>query len=234
MNRCRLWRYPAYQTPQAVALDKPRSELAFAMANTAQAFGFQHIGYLPGYAPDMAPSRRSIQSTYATSIFFGDPVVKSSASPYIQAVTASATVTSDFAGIFQGCVYIPTGQAMPVYAPFYPGGTKAADATALIIDSPGALFRVASGTTATSINPSAVGNNINWSTGAGGTTTGGGFSTFTVDQATLATTATLPFTIVDMWSNRAIGNGSDNSSAFNWVVVTPNSQQFRAGQTGVA
>jgi hypothetical protein len=203
------------------------------MANTAQAFGFQHIGYLPGYAPDMAPSRRSIQSTYATSIFFGDPVIKSAASPYIQAVIASAVAGTAFAGIFQGCVYIPTGQATPVYAPFYPGGTKAADATALIIDSPGALFRVASGTTATSIAPSSVGANANWSTGAGGTTTGGGFSTFTLDQATINTTSTLPFTIVDMWSNRAIGNGADNSTAFNWVVVAFNQQALRAGVIGL-
>lgn len=200
------------------------------MANTQQQFGFQHIGYLPGYAPDMAPSRRMIQSTLATAIFFGDPVVKSATSPYIVGATGTGNLTS-CAGIFNGCFYIPKGQTTPQYSPWFPGQTQT-DATALIIDAPGALFRVAALNTA--IPATAVGQNVGWSTGAGGTTTGGGFSTFTVDQGTLTTGPTAPFTVYDMWSARAIGNGTDNSNPFNWVVVTFNNEWLRAGQTGVA
>lgn len=203
------------------------------MANIAQAFGFQHIGYLPGYAPDMAPSRRMIQSSYATAIFFGDPVIKSAASPYIQAVTASAAAGTAFAGVFQGCFYTPKGGGAPVYSPWFPGSVQT-DATAMIIDSPGALFRVASGTTTVAIPASTIGANINWSTGAGGTTFGSGFSTFTADNSTISTTSTLPFTVVDMWSNRAIGNGSDNTTPFNWIVVAFNQQALRAGVVGLA
>jgi len=202
------------------------------MANTAAAFGFQHIGYLPGAAPDYAPTRRMIQSSYATSIFFGDPVLKSSASPYIKVFTAAASTSDLVVGIFQGCTYIPKGQSAPVSSPWFPGAAAQADATAMIIDSPHAIFRVASGSTA--ISSTSVGNNTNWSTGAGGTTFGSGFSTFTVDPTTVAGTTTLPFTIVDMWSARAVGNGSDNTTPFNWVVVTFNNQQLQAGQSGVA
>jgi len=202
------------------------------MANTQAQFGFQHIGYLGGAAPDYAPTRRMIQSSYATSIFFGDPVIKSAATPYIQAITGTALVTTIIAGIFQGCTYIPKGQSAPVSSPWFPGAAAQADATALIIDSPHAIFRVAALLTA--IPSSAVGNNIAWSTGAGGTTFGAGFSTFTVDQSQIATTSTLPFTIVDMWSARAVGNGSDNTTNFNWVVVTFNNQQLQSGQSGVA
>src|SRR5882672_6569426 len=155
------------------------------MANTAAQYGFQHIGYLPGYAPDMAPSRRMIQSSYASAIFFGDPVIKSASSPYILPVIgAGTTATSILAGIFQGCSYIPKGQSAPVFSPWFPGSVQA-DATALVIDSPGALFKAAALLTA--VPASAVGNNIGWSTGAGGTTFGAGFSTFTVDQSTVTT-----------------------------------------------
>jgi hypothetical protein len=201
------------------------------MANVQQQFGFQHIGYMPGYAPDMAPSRRMIQSSYASAIYFGDPVVKSASSPYVIPVTgAGTTATAILAGIFQGCWYTPKGGGAPQYSPWFPGSVQT-DATALIIDSPGALFRAAALLTA--VPATAVGNNIGWSTGAGGTTFGGGFSTYTVDQSTI-TTGPFAFTIVDMWSNRAIGNGADNTTNYNWVVVTFNNEAYRAGQTGVA
>src|SRR4029077_14476610 len=149
------------------------------MSNTQAQFGFQHIGYLPGSAPDMAPTRRMIQSTYATAIFFGDPVVKSAASPYIIPATGTGSQTA-CAGIFAGCYYTPKGQSFPSFAPWYPGVAGAADTTALIIDAPGAMFRVAALLTA--VPSSAIGANIGWSTGAGGTTLGAGYSTFTVDQ----------------------------------------------------
>jgi len=200
------------------------------MANTQAQFGFQHIGYLPGYAPDMAPSRRMIQSSYASAIYFGDPVVKSASSPYISVGLGTGNLTA-IAGIFAGCYYIPKGQSAPVTAPYFPGSVQA-DATALIIDAPGAIFRVAALLTA--VPSSAVGNNIGWSTGAGGTTFGAGFSTFTVDQSLLTTGPTAPFTIVDMWANRAVGNGADNTTNYNWVVVTFNNAALRAGQTEVA
>lgn len=205
------------------------------MANTAAQFGFQHIGYLPGYAPDMAPTRRMIQSTYATAVFFGDPVVKSAASIYIQSGSAAGLGTSAatlVAGIFQGCWYVPKGQTAPVYSPWFPGQTQT-DATAMIIDSPGALFRVAALNTA--IPATAIGANVGWSTGAGGTTTGQGFSTFVVDQTTITTGAVGAFVVVDMWSNRigSTGNGVDNANPFNWVVVGFNNEWLRAGQTGM-
>jgi hypothetical protein len=186
---------------------------------------------LPGNAPDMAPSRRMIQSSYATAIFFGDPVIKSASSPYIQ-LAITTTGGTAIAGIFQGCYQIPKGQSAPIFTPWFPGSVQS-DATALVIDAPGALFRVASGTTTVAISSTAVGNNISWSTGAGGTTFGAGFSTYTVDNATLTNNATAAFTVVDMWSNRAIGNGADNTTPFNWIVVTFNNEAYRAGQTGV-
>lgn len=213
------------------------------MSNTQAQFGFQHIGYVPGYAPDMAPSRRMIQSTYATAIFFGDPVCKSSASPYVRLAsdasvnplgTSSATAC---AGIFQGCYYIPLGQSAPSFAPWFPGSVQK-DATALIIDAPGALFRVAAILTA--VPATAIGNNIGWTAGPGGTsigtTFGSGFSSFCVDQSTMGSSSAGAFVIVDMWSNKvgSTGNGVDNANNFNWVVVGYNSEWLKAGQTGVA
>lgn len=198
------------------------------MANTQQQFGFQHVGYLPGYAPDMAPMRMAIQSSYATKIWFGDPVIKSASSQYITPASGTGNLTA-IAGIFQGCFYVPSGGGAPVYSPFWPASQQS-DATALVISAPGAIFRAAALLTA--IPATAVGQNIGFSTGAGGTSIGAGLSTFTLDQSTLTTGSGAPFQIVDLV--QSVGNGTDATTNFNQVIVTFNNQRFRAGATGVA
>ncbi len=202
------------------------------MANTQAQFGFAHFGYLSGGAPDYQLSRYAIQSTYATAIFFGDPVVKSAAAggaigQYIQPATGTGSGTA-LSGIFQGCTYTPKG-GVPGWLPWYPPAAAGADSTAYVIDAPNALFRVAALLTA--VPPSAIGENIGYSTGAGGTTSGGGFSTFTVDQSLLTTGAVGPFQVYSMYPG--VGNGSDTTTNFNWIIVSFTNQRFR-NLTGIA
>mgnify|MGYP001578124983 CR=1 FL=1 len=198
------------------------------MANTQAQFGFQHYGYLPGGAADYQLSKYQIQSSYATKIYFGDPVIKSAASPYIRPATAgTAAGGTSIVGIFYGCQYTPTG-GTPTWSPWFPASVGA-DATAYVIDAPNALFRVASLLTATPAT--AIGNNIGYSTGAGGTTVGGGFSTYVVDPASLAVSDQLPFKVVALYPG--VGNGSDTTSNYNWVIVGFTLQTYRTG-TGVA
>jgi len=198
------------------------------MANTQAQFGFAHFGYQPGGAPDYQLSKYAIQSSYATAIFFGDVVQKSaSLGPYIQPQTSSTAGTGTI-GIFQGCQYTPKG-GIPGWLPWYPGVAAGADTVAYVIDAPNALFKVAALLTA--VPATAVGNNIGFSTGAGGTTVGGGFSSYTVDQASLASTNTLPFKIINMYPG--IGNGSDPTTNFNWIIVGFNNTVYRQGNTGI-
>lgn len=197
------------------------------MANTQAQFGFQQFGYLPGGAPDYQISKYLIQSTYSTKIYFGDPVIKSATSQYITPASGTGNLTA-ISGVFQGCQYTPTG-GIPTWSPWWPGAA-ASDATAYVIDAPNALFRAAA--LLTPVPATAIGQNIGFSTGAGGTTVGGGFSTFVVDQSTLTTGLTAPFQVYSMYPG--IGNGSDTASSYNWVIVTFNQQRFRAGGTGIA
>ena len=196
------------------------------MANVAAQFGFAHFGYLSGSGPDYQQNKGLIQSTFSTKIFFGDPVIKSAASVYIQPMTGN-TATAVW-GIFVGCQFTPTG-GIPQWSPWWPGAASA-DATAYIIDAPNALFKVAA--LLTTVPTTSIGQNIGFSTGAGGTTVGGGFSTYTVDQSTLTTSNAWPFTIYSMYPG--VGNGSDTTTNFNWVIVAFNNQRWRAGQTSIA
>lgn len=200
------------------------------MPNTQAQFGFQHFGYMPGGAPDYQLTKYVIMSTYATAIFFGDPVIKSaSAGPYIKPMTNATGVGTSVIGIFQGCQYTPSGGA-PTWYPWYPAAAGGADAVAYVIDAPNALFRGAALLTA--VPATSIGSNIGFSTGAGGTTVGGGFSSYTLDQSTITTNSTLPFQVWSMYPG--VGNGTDNASNFNWAIVRFNNTLRQAGATGVA
>ena len=197
------------------------------MANTQARFGLKHNGYLSGGAPDYQLTTRAIQSSNSTLIGFGDPVVKANAtSPYIIQAVGTTVVTTPVVGIFQGCTYTPAG-GVPTWSPYWPGAA-AVDATAYIIDAPNATFLVA--TTLTAIATGAIGQNAAF-TGGVPATTGGGFSIATLDAATLGTAggtaaSFLPFRILSLY--QGVGNGSDPSTNYNWVVVGFNFQQNRA------
>jgi hypothetical protein len=199
------------------------------MANIQSQFGFKHVGYVSGGAPDMQLQNFTIASSYATQIGFGDPVTftTSPAGTIIQATNSLAT-TQPIVGIFQGCYYIPTaGVPLPTWSPFWPGSGVAQNATAYVISAPNALFLAASLLTAIGTNN--IGYNVNFTSGAP-VTTGGGYSIATLDQSTLTTglgttSSFLPFKVYSMF--QGIGNGSDPTTNYNWVVVSFNFQLNR-------
>jgi hypothetical protein len=192
------------------------------MANTAAQFGFRPIGNLAGGAPDHQLSTAAIQSSYATKIFFGDPVVYSSgASPYIVPATGTGTLSA-IMGIFQGCEYTPSTGGPPIWTPWWPASQNS-DAVAYIIpNSPGNTVKFLAASLLTAVGSTVIGRNIGYSTGAGGTTTGAGLSTFTVDQSTIASSSPFlgAFKIIGLY--QGVGNGSDPTTNFNWVVVSFN------------
>jgi hypothetical protein len=138
----------------------------------------------------------------------------------------TTTVTTPIIGIFQGCEYTPAGGSL-TYSPFWPGAA-AVDAKAFIVDAPNALFLAA--TLLTAIATGGIGQTVTF-TGTVPATTGGGFSSATLDAATLGTAggtaaSFLPFRVVSMY--QGVGNGSDPTTNFNWVVVGFNFESNRA------
>jgi hypothetical protein len=76
------------------------------VANTQATFGFRHIGYTSGGAPDFQLSTRLIASAYGTKIFRGDPVVVDPTTGKLQQASSN---TVNVAGVFDGCFYTPVG-----------------------------------------------------------------------------------------------------------------------------
>lgn len=196
------------------------------MANTQAQFGFKHIGYLSGYAPDYQETPVLIQSTYSTAIGFGDPVAKSGA--YIVRADP-ANNTTQIRGIFQGCRPTYAAVGYPTPSPGWSGSAAAADTVGYVVDAPGALFLVA--TLLTAVTTTNIGNAVGFTTSTP-STVGGMYSVATIDQSTATSTGTtaslLPFKIVSLY--QGIGNGSDASSNYNWAIVTFNDQAWKVPQ----
>lgn len=203
------------------------------MANTNAPFGFTSWnGVFGGAAPTFSLIRREIAYNDATKIYTGDPV-KSLSTGYVSQWTAG-TAVSQLAGIFVGCKYLSTAFGRTVWNNYWPGSDVASTAKvyAHILAcnlAPAPAFLVQSSGTAITIAD--IGANADVAIGTGSTATGR--SGASLDQATLAVTATLPFRIVGIYADSAPSGapGADTASSYNWVIVAPNVSG--AGSTGI-
>jgi hypothetical protein len=196
------------------------------MANTFAPFGLRHMGGIPGTAPNAENAEYQIAYNDTNKIYFGDPV-KFLASGYVAAWTAGTGV-SQLAGTFVGCKYLSVSRKEVVWSPYWPGadatsGTVYAYVVPVSVGSPQKfLVQTAdSNTTAVAVTQAALFINADVAMGTGSTTTG--ISGAYLDINTFAGTATLPFRIVGLY--QGVGNGSDATTAYNWVVVQANITQ---------
>lgn len=194
------------------------------MSNPNSPFGFMPLGYNRG-GPDYdgATVERKIASGNNTAIVRGD-LVQSLSTGYV-AIGTSGITASLVAGIFWGCKYVSTSQGKTVYSMVWPTGDHAFDGTAFIIPIAGVppmLFKVQS-----LLAPFVFADiGANADVNAGSQTIYGGYGTsgFTLDHGSLATTQTVPFRVVDLYSNYAPPGtvGTDDTSNYNIVVVQSN------------
>jgi len=199
------------------------------MANTNAPFGFkQYQG--TGSAPTYEQVAMTIASNYATAIYFGDPVqpVVGTATGYIRVYNTAGTAAC--AGIFAGCKYLSVSQKRTVWSNYWPGSDANGDVTAYVINDPNAKFLVQAG--GTNVGFSKIGQNIQVNLGTGNANSG--ISGAYVESP--ATTATLPFRVVDVVTQPPGANGTDATAAYNLVIVQFNNSLTRANgaQTGIS
>jgi hypothetical protein len=150
------------------------------------------FGFRPSYhnSGQMRPKAYTIASTYAATIFSGDPV-KLTDNGVVQLGTSDGTRTGTvdgilLLGIFAGCQYLDAS-GKPTISPFWPGGTTGTEIVAWVYDDPETLFDVqytnpSAGTTV----QTAVGEECDWTVASPGGSTQTGLSNcqLTAIQAT--------------------------------------------------
>lgn len=194
------------------------------MSNPNSPFGFQWLGWGRG-GPSVTGGtiERKIAAAYNTAICRGD-MVQSLSTGYVS-LGAASVPGSNVAGIFVGCRYLSTSRGDMVYSSYWPTGDHAYDGVAFIIPIAGVppqRFKVQ--TLSTYLTLADVGANIDIDVGTQTVKGGYGQSGMTVSAATLNTTATLPFRVVDLYSSVAPAGtpGTDDTSNYNIVIVQSN------------
>jgi len=182
-------------------------------------YGLIPVNLLGGQVFAGSTRQIPIQTAHGTSIFFGDVVLMSSNGCITTAVLTASTV--NVVGIFMGCSYI-NSSGQRTFGQFYPALTTGTPDTstgivAYVADDPDLVMKAAivSGTTvvAQATRGTMVGGNAALVPNAGSTTTGN--SAMAVLNST-ATTAAIPFKVVDVVPDTAPATGSFVEVLVSW------------------
>lgn len=197
------------------------------MANTFAPFGFS-----PRRGTGSSPTYEQVtgKTDYNTAaIFQGDPVFRLSDGTLAGNTTGPGPGTAIMAGIFVGCKYLSVSQKRTVWGNYWPGSDVATGGTAEVyyINDQDMQFTAQVGnSTTTGIVAGNIGMNVQFAYGTGNTASG--LSGAYIDIATVpATTATLPFRIVDLVADPPGAPGTTTPGAYNWVVVAFNNVETR-------
>lgn len=189
--------------------------------------GLEPVRMADGSAWTGALNSYQIATTYASSIFTGDPVTIANTGFLERGAAGSAIV-----GVFAGVKWIDslgTARFTP-YWPGNPGVLTGSTVEALVIDDPNVVFTIQEtnnlGAAGTPLALADRGLNANFLYTAGNTATGQ--SAVSLDNSTEATTATLNLKILqlDPTPGNAVGNFA------NWLVMI-NNHLYKGGVTGI-
>lgn len=193
------------------------------MSNPSTAYGFRCVGLLDGIAPNFGTYRRAnVNPAAGQKIFFGDvllPISGGYFAPFTAEVGGGAAIGGVAGPQFS---WNSLGARHQVWTNWWTG--NAADvASGGVVEigvemNPQAVFQVRSaGTSGAAVGQSAVGENANFTIGAGGNTLNG-LSSMALDDNTIGTGPALPFKIIGIVQQPE----SDPTSIYNEVLVIIN------------
>lgn len=194
-------------------------------ANPNDPFGFKYIGKIDGNPPNYGSRTGLVASGNTNKIFTGDPL-KPDASGYLDVSVVVGGGTA-IGGVAQSFSWISKSQNKTVYQNWWPGnGDASGDVTCFYQADSGALFEVQC--LLGPVTQANVGSNANFNVGSGGAQIGAGNqSSFTLDDGTLGSGASLPFKVYNLpvkgpLTAQYATAGYDPTQAYNRVWVTIN------------
>jgi len=137
-------------------------------------YGLKPINLIGGQVFAGSTRNYPIQYAYATDIFYGDLVniVRGSITKNIDTTDSTGT---GMVGVFLGVSYTNPTTKQKQFAQYWPGGTAAGDAQAIVCDDPDTVFKVvmcSSGSVVASASTAMLGQNFGLIQNAGNVNTG--------------------------------------------------------------
>lgn len=195
-------------------------------------YGLKPINLIGGQVFAGSTRNLPIQYGYAQNIMYGDFVSLNRGFVTRTAIsTSSFTSTALPIGIFLGCSFTNPTTKQKQFSQYWPTGTQAGDAVAIVTDDPDTVFKavmVTSGTTIGSAASALVGQNVGYvdnnSSGAtayaSGNSNNGVLVPTVTPPAGPATTSTLPLRIVGLVPDTAVSQSYTGSSSSQTITLT--------------
>jgi hypothetical protein len=209
-------------------------------------YGLKPINLIGGQVFAGSTRNLPIQYGYNTNIFYGDFVGLSTGTIQRIVVTTGASTTtggagSGMVGIFLGCTYTNPLTKQKAFSQYWPAGTLAGDAYAIVTDDPDTVFKAAAvsasgNTTITSFSTAYLGQNLQGSNLAGNVNTGNSSNAVVAGTSVSASNTGYPIRVIDLVRDTAVSvTGTNSGSAVSSTTITLASAvtAFPAGYTSL-
>lgn len=187
-------------------------------------YGLKPINLIGGQVFAGSTRNMAIAYGYNTSIFYGDLVYQTGGFIGRTTLTSNSFASGKIpVGVFLGCTYTNPTTKQKQFAQYWPAGTLAGDAVAIVADDPDTLFKIAvvsSGTTIASAATAIVGYNLQLVDNTGSTATGNSAMAALGLTASPATTSTFPLRVIDVVQDTAYSYSGTGSSSSTTVTLT--------------
>jgi hypothetical protein len=190
-------------------------------------YGLKPINLIGGQVFAGSTREYAIANGYATSIFYGDCVALVRGN--LERISVSTGAAGTLAGIFLGCSYTNPVTKQKQFAQYWPAGTAAGDAVAIVCDDPDTVFKAvvcSSGTTVASGARAMIGQNLAMINNAGLTSTGDSRNAILAPNDTPATTDALPLRVLGLVPETMVALGTATYTSISTATVTCSALPF--------
>jgi hypothetical protein len=170
-------------------------------------YGLDPVNLIGGQPFAGSTRNLPIAYNYGTAIYNGDLVTLSSG--YVVIATLPVNTTNTTVGVFLGCYYTNPTTKQRLYSQYYPGNVTAGDITAIVVDDPDTVFKVAvtaaaGSSTIASASSLLLGVNMASGTLTGSASTG---NSSVAAVAASATTANAGFRVMQLVPDTQVSTG---------------------------
>ena len=190
-------------------------------------YGLKPINLIGGQVFAGATREYAIPYAYATDIFYGDIVGLSRGN--VERLSVSTGTAGTVTGVFLGCSYTNPTTKQRQFAQYWPGGTTAGDAVAIVCEDPDQVFKAvvcSSGTTVASGARAMIGQNLAMIDNTGNANTGDSKNAILAPSDTPATTAALPLRVLAVVPDTVVSLGTATYSSISTATVTCSALPF--------
>lgn len=198
-----------------------------AYPEIAAPYGLKPINLIGGQVFAGSTREYAIPYGYSTDICYGDIVGLSRGN--LARLTVTTGTLGSVAGVFLGCSFTNPVTKQKQFSQFWPSGTLAGDAMAVVCDDPDTVFKAAicsSGTTIASGARAMIGQNLAMINNAGNLNTGDSRNALLAPDNTPATTDALPIRVLGLVTDTVVSLGTATYSSISTATVTCSALPF--------